>query len=314
MLSRLKSWLGVKSKHLPDPRHGFALSERKADQLRLQWFKQFAPLLDDDLIKWAKKAARNLNKINIDELPRPPRHLPRLIATFRSGNSSPQELASDLRSDPTLSGNLLKVLNSPLYRSYSSCSSVEDAIIRLGADGFTALIATAIAQPLAESNDPSFQPIQTKCWEHAALATHIAEYQCSKHKLSTLHGFMATTLDEVALLCSCKIVRSVPDQLTTDQKIALIYQHHEHYRSTIVSALAEHWMLDEKSKKFCVEAIFGKSRPAQILKQAQSGATLIQLETNNLAKKWANIGLDEKLLTTLTHEEPCEQHDQSQQL
>jgi len=311
MLRRLKSWLGVGSANLPNPIQSVALSDRKVEQLRLQWFKQFAPLLDDDLNKWANKAARNLNKINVEELPRPPRHLPKLIATFRSGNSSPQELASDLRSDPTLSGNLLKVINSPLYRSYSSCSSVEDAVIRLGADGFTALIATAIAQPLAESSDPGFQAIQTKSWEHAALATQIAEYQCIKYKLNTLQGFMAATLDEVALLCSCKIVREVPDQLTDDQRIALIHAHHNHYRSKIVSELADHWMLDNKAKKFCIEAIFGKSRPAKILKQAQAGATLIQLQTNNLAKKWASIGLDDKLLALFTHDDSTEQNDPS---
>ncbi len=304
MLNALKKWWSKPSERpslLTQVRSNEHLLVKRDENLK-QWITQQFADIDENTWRWAKHNATKIPTITIESLPRPPGHLPALMAQFKSGAASAHELADKLRQDPNLSSNLMKVINSPLYRTYHKCQSIEDALVRLGADGFTALVTTAIAQPLSRQTNSELNELQTKSWELAAIACQIGEYQCLQHSQPSIHGFMAVMADEIALLASAQVVGRATGALSPLQTHALLYEHYLLHRLRISSNIAELWNLDAAATNFCITAIAGESHPGQLLAQAQLGALLLMSNETAQIDDWCSLGLGAKLFKQMTEQ------------
>ena len=101
-------------------------------------------------------ATRTLKAAATDErfLPRRPLLLPRLLRATSDDDSSQREIADIISGDPALVGSLLKLANSPLYRTPGQAvESVDRAVALLGLGGVRSLVTVALVRPLFRGDD-----------------------------------------------------------------------------------------------------------------------------------------------------------------
>jgi HD-like signal output (HDOD) protein len=111
--------------------------------------------------------------------PRRPELLPQLLEALSSDASTLRDMAAIIARDPALTGNLLRIANSPLYRvNARPIESIDRAMVMIGVDGMRAIIAAALFQPVLEVQG-EFARVPALIWEHtlysaAAAETHAA--------------------------------------------------------------------------------------------------------------------------------------------
>jgi HD-like signal output (HDOD) protein len=109
--------------------------------------------------------------------PRRPMLLPQLMKAVNDTDTSRRELSIMISKDPSLVGSLLKLANSPFYRSTSSqpIESVDRAVAVIGTEGIRSLIAAALVQPVFRVSGGEFSQFPEVIWDHTFLAANAAE-------------------------------------------------------------------------------------------------------------------------------------------
>jgi HD-like signal output (HDOD) protein len=92
-------------------------------------------------------------------LPRLPVVLPRLIGLVRRDDVSSRELAENLSRDPTLVGEVVRIANSPRYRTTREIGSVQEAVTMLGQRGLVQLVIQAAMRPIFDNRQGRFSRI-----------------------------------------------------------------------------------------------------------------------------------------------------------
>jgi hypothetical protein len=125
----------------------------------------------------AEATRETLNDVAKDSrnLPRRPQLLPQLMQAVNDDASSMRAIARLIARDPTLTGNLLRIANSPAYRMQPApVESIERAVAVLGTHGIRSTIAAAVMQPVLTSGG-AFGPLPELIWEHSLRAASAAE-------------------------------------------------------------------------------------------------------------------------------------------
>lgn len=77
-----------------------------------------------------------------DLLPRVPAVVPRLLQSLRDENVTTTKIAQEITQDPTLVGEVIRVANSPYYRTVIPTTILDQALVKLGHDGLRQVIAS----------------------------------------------------------------------------------------------------------------------------------------------------------------------------
>jgi hypothetical protein len=129
-------------------------------------------------------------------IPRRPSLLPQLLATVNDNEASFAEMARIIAQDPALTGNLLRIANSPLYRvSSHPVESIDRAVTFVGVRGIRSIIAIALMQPVMTSSSGAYGRFPEFVWEHtlySALAaeTHATQIEKAEPFLAQLCGLL----------------------------------------------------------------------------------------------------------------------------
>ena len=129
-------------------------------------------------------------------IPRRPSLLPKLLATVNDNDATMLEMSRIIAQDPALTGNLLRIANSPIYRtSNQPVDSIERAVTLVGVQGIRSIIATALLQPVMTSGSANFSKFPELVWEHtlyAAMASemHATQIEGSEAFVSQLVGLL----------------------------------------------------------------------------------------------------------------------------
>ena len=109
--------------------------------------------------------------------PRRPMLLPQLMKAVNDTDTSRRELSIMISKDPSLVGSLLKLANSPYYRTMSSqpIEGVDRAVAVIGTEGIRSLIAAALVQPVFRVSGGEFSQFPEVIWDHTFLAANAAE-------------------------------------------------------------------------------------------------------------------------------------------
>jgi HD-like signal output (HDOD) protein len=165
--------------------------------------------------------------------PRRPMLLPQLMKAVNDTDTSRRELSIMISKDPSLVGSLLKLANSPYYRTTSSqpIESVDRAVAVIGTEGIRSLIAAALVQPVFRVSGGDFSQFPEVIWDHTFLAANAAETYAAV--VVNSDPFAAQLLALVNGLGAIIVFRMALDQ----------YEAHPGYRpdaATIVSLLDAH--------------------------------------------------------------------------
>jgi HD-like signal output (HDOD) protein len=125
-----------------------------------------------------KKVAELLERIEArpEYIPRRPSLLPKLMATVNDPQAAMVEISRIIAQDPALTGNLLRIANSPVYRvSSMPVESIDRAVTLVGVQGIRSIIATALLQPVMSSGSGNFSRFPELVWEHTLYAASASE-------------------------------------------------------------------------------------------------------------------------------------------
>ena len=130
-------------------------------------------------------------------IPRRPSLLPKLMATVNDNEATMAEMSRIIAQDPALTGNLLRIANSPIYRTSSlPVDSIDRAVTLVGVQGIRTIIATALLQPVMTSGSgAAFSKFPEVVWEHtlyAAMAgeAHAVQVENAEPFVSQLIGLL----------------------------------------------------------------------------------------------------------------------------
>ncbi|RYG88087.1 HDOD domain-containing protein [bacterium] len=126
-------------------------------------------------IESATLAALESITSNHKHQPRRPLLLPQLLQAVNNDASSMREIAAIIGKDPALTGNLLRIANSPAYRvQREPIESIERAATVLGTLGIRSTITAALLQPVLSATG-AFAKFPEIIWEHTVRAASAAE-------------------------------------------------------------------------------------------------------------------------------------------
>ncbi len=129
-------------------------------------------------------------------IPRRPSLLPKLMATVNDPQAAMVEISRIIAQDPALTGNLLRIANSPIYRVSSlPVESIDRAVTLVGVQGIRSIIATALLQPVMSGGSGTFNRFPELAWEHtlysaSAAEMHTVQIEKSEPFVSQLVGLL----------------------------------------------------------------------------------------------------------------------------
>jgi len=108
-----------------------------------------------------------------------------------------------IQTDPTLTGEILKMANSPYYKGLGEISTIKEAALRLGQDTLFSLVVASLHKQNFTSKTPLIKKLQARLWNHS-LSCAIGTQWLARHlKFTDLlsKAFIAGLLHDMGKLC-----------------------------------------------------------------------------------------------------------------
>jgi len=192
----------------------------------------------DAALQAAVAAALDAQDWSARHLPRRPQLLPQLIQTVNDSDASARSMASIIGQDAVLTGNLLRIANSPVYRLQAKpVDSLQRAVTLVGTDGIRQIISAVLVQPVMQLHSEAFPQFGTVVWDHALLASRAA----ADHARLVTHedGFAAQWMGLTQGLGAALVMRHLLDAAR---------QHGAVPSPALASALLDAWSLPVASR------------------------------------------------------------------
>ena len=144
---------------------------------------------------------------NPHAIARPPQVLPRLLAALRHEHADAQDLARLIARDTALVADVLSQANSVYYRRGAAINTLERAVVVLGREGLSRLIATAALRPLLSPGSGRLSACAaSRLWalgeQRAASAAKLAHAR----QLAMFEAYLAGLLLDLGLSASIRCV------------------------------------------------------------------------------------------------------------
>jgi HD-like signal output (HDOD) protein len=182
-------------------------------------------------------------------IPRRPSLLPKLLATVNDPQAALVEISRIIAQDPALTGNLLRIANSPMYRVSSlPVESIDRAVTLVGVQGIRSIIATALLQPVMSGGSGAFSRFPELVWEHTLYSASAAEQHAVQIERS--EPFLAQLIGLLHGLSAIVVFRIVRDQFAAQPQlsptVASVARMLETWVAPTAGRIAANWELSER--------------------------------------------------------------------
>lgn len=182
-------------------------------------------------------------------IPRRPSLLPKLLATVNDGDASMMEVARIIAQDPALTGNLLRIANSPVYRVNNlPIESIDRAVTVVGVQGIRSIIATALLQPVMTVGSGAFSRFPELVWEHTLYSATAAEAHATQ--VENAEPFVSQLVGLLYGLSAIVVFRIVRDQFAAHPQLSpdpgSVARLLETWVAPTASRIAASWELSER--------------------------------------------------------------------
>ncbi|GMV40406.1 MAG: hypothetical protein AMXMBFR64_21220 [Myxococcales bacterium] len=201
-----------------------------------------APTSDDEHFERAVAAAMAQGRVQIPMMPRVAVQLQRAAADPRA---SVRQLASIIESDPSVAAEVLRVANSPFYRSLVESKSVRAAMSKMGLSGTRDVVMMATFRGRVLKAHPALQQEARALWEHAVGSGYLARLLATELRLDPDVAFTAGLFHDVGKLVLLDVAASLAREQRRDMtpsRQALARSFHAHHVEASVR-VAERWSL-----------------------------------------------------------------------
>lgn len=137
----------------------------------------------------------------LEELPRQPLILPKLLRALSKENSNRQKLVSIILKDPALTNRVLQVANSPFFRSGDQhIESVDQAVFLLGHRGIRNVVSASIMQPMLAARDNAEALFSERVWQWGMTCARSAEAVATSKGLDSGAHFLLGLLPALSYI------------------------------------------------------------------------------------------------------------------
>lgn len=211
------------------------------------------------------------------QLPRRPQLLPQLIQTVNDDAASARVMAAIIGQDPVLTGNLLRIANSPAYKVHERpVESLQRAVTLVGTEGVRQIISAVLVQPVMQVQCEVFPQFSAIIWEHALLASRAA----ADHARTVTFGdaFAAQWLGLVQGLGSALVMRQLLQEAQArgeSVEPALALQLLQQWSLPLAQRVAAAWELPEPVHQALAPEAEGPLADSLRLASAAAAASLL---------------------------------------
>ena len=151
-----------------------------------------------------RRALRELERLTASrddlagQVPRLPAIIPRVMQALRDDDSSAAGLAREIGRDSVLIGEVIRLANSPFYRTGKQVDSLEGAIVRVGRTGIRQLVSRAVFKPLLNLESGHFTRLSSPAlWEQAKKTAVAADCLAKREGGDRFHAYLAGIVHNV---------------------------------------------------------------------------------------------------------------------
>lgn len=128
------------------------------------------------------------------------------------GNTSSQELAEMIITDPSLSARLIHVANSPLYRGAVDVNSIQMAVTRLGSATTRTLVTSLVMQQMFSPKSKLLEHHFREVWRQGVNVSAISRALASlTTHLDADEAMLAGLIHQIGKLSILSLVENIPE-------------------------------------------------------------------------------------------------------
>ncbi|WDP90964.1 MAG: HDOD domain-containing protein [Desulfobacter sp.] len=121
-----------------------------------------------------------------------------------------------IQTDPTLTGEILKVANSSYYQGLGEVATIKEAVLRLGRDELVNIIMQVLLKKNFTSALPAVKARQVRLWNHSVACAFAARWLVRHLNMETMlsKAFIAGLLHDIGKLCLLSAIEKIMSSKT----------------------------------------------------------------------------------------------------
>lgn len=173
-------------------------------------------LADAELNSLESEAAARLGKLIKSKesrermVPRLPAIIPKLMSSLRDDNVSGADLARQLGKDAFLVGEVIRMANSPYYRTVNKFQSLEQAVLILGRTGIRQLLASAAFKPILNTRQGHFTKLASGwVWRQSEYCAFSAQCLAKNQSVDSFEAYLAGLVRDIGAIIALKTMDQI---------------------------------------------------------------------------------------------------------
>ncbi len=162
---------------------------------------------------------------DVEQLPPMPTNVMRALRALEDPKTSAHMVADLLSLDQGLTANILRVANSALLGYGAACTTVQDAVVRVGFQRVRSLVLAAVAAEKLNQRLSGYRLPAADLWNHALAAASLARYfAAAVHYPNPEEAYVAGLLHDIGKVVLDRHMREAYDQVVvqmTDGNLAM---------------------------------------------------------------------------------------------
>jgi HD-like signal output (HDOD) protein len=237
-------------------------------------------------------------------IPSAPILLVQLMDTLKSETATFKKIQDIIKADPGLTGHIVRISNSPLYRSRSGeITSIDTAISMLGFDEIMQVASTVMMKKVFHIDSKRYQVPVSKIWKYCQKSAEACLLLANPKQ--EFRGYLLGLIHDIGRISilSCFIKECADKNLDEIDDYSVIRRLMEEYASWLSAFIAAEWGLDghyliafQEFEKLCKgelsdEQYVQLSDDAKVLNLGSQCSLIHSLSTSNRLTRADGIGV-----------------------
>lgn len=209
---------------------------------------QSPPQKPDDafsIVELKKEVVARIRSHDMD-IPLLPRIATRIMKLSSDPNSSLSDFANIIKQDQFVTGQIIKIANSPVYGGLCDITNVNRAIVQIGVRTMKDLIL-GISMGASIFRNPSFKSEMDILWKHSMAVGYVCQELGQKLKMDSEHAFLCGLLHDIGkpflldVISNVSQKKKVENRISQDSLILVL----DHLHQAVGAILARIWKFSD---------------------------------------------------------------------